>query len=101
MAPGIASGRAVLSSVSDPTLENSGQVAAPRVPIALAASEQATFPSAAFELSEKPFGRMVVDALICEGDGVVGLSSCGTLSSMSRPDGLSASAVVGCAVRLG
>ena len=40
-------------------------------------------------------------ALISEGDGVVGFWNCGTLRSTSRPEGVSASVVVGSAARLG
>jgi hypothetical protein len=69
--------------------------------MAESASEQLTFPSAAFGLIEKPSGRIVVVALISEGEGVVGLCSCGTLRSTSTPEAESACEVDGVAVRLG
>src|SRR5215213_5653689 len=101
MAPGRGSGSAALSRLRVPTLENSGQVTAFRVPIAVSASEQLSFPSAALGLIDTPSGKIVVEDLISEGDGVVALSSCGTRRSTSTPLGASDCVVVGFAVRLG
>src|SRR6476661_3661593 len=101
MAPSIGAGSAELSIERVPTLACSGQCAASTVPNEASSSVQETFPSAALVLIEKPGGRVTVDARISEGDGVPGLCVCGTLSSTSRPLGLSAWVVVGFAVRLG
>ena len=83
------------------TLENSGQVAGPNVPIAVSGSGHATFPSAAFGLIVKPSGRVTTDVRSSDGEGVWGLCSCGTLRIVSRPDGVSVAAVVELPVRLG
>ena len=55
-------GSAELSISRLPTLANSGQSAASRVPKLACASVQATLPSAAFGLIEKPGGRVTVAA---------------------------------------
>ena len=91
--------RAVRRTV--PTFENSGQWASSSVPIADSSSLQEILPSAAFGLIEKPSGRVTVVALISDGDGVLGLSSCGTLRSTSSPEAVSVSSVSGWAARLG
>ena len=52
-------------------------------------------PSAAFGLIEKPSGSVVVSDRISDGEGVTGLTSCGTLRSTSSPDGESVWVVVG------
>ena len=65
------------------------------------ASEQATLPSAALGLIEKPSGSSTALALISEGDGVLGSWNCGTIRSTSSPEAASVSVVVGSAARLG
>ena len=84
-----------------PIFEYSGQWAAKRVPIDVSASEQATFPSAALGLSVKPGGSVTLVVRISEDDGVVALCGCGTLSTVSRPDAVSARSVVGFTEMLG
>jgi hypothetical protein len=53
------SGSAELSRLSEPTFENSEQVARSRVPILVSASEHVALPSAALELIANPSGSVV------------------------------------------
>src|SRR5829696_3633255 len=101
MAPANTPGSTALWISRVPTFEYSGHSAWAKVPNRAARSEQATLPSAALELSEKPTGRVTVADLICDGEGVVGLWVCGTVRLMSRPEAVSACVVVGFAARLG
>ena len=98
---GSGAGSAATSSVSVPIFENSGQFAAQRGADRAQQSGQATLPSAAFGLIEKPCGSVTFAVFSSEGEGVIGLCVCGTLRSASRPEGVSAAAVVGFAVTLG
>jgi hypothetical protein len=67
------------------------------VPNIAAASEQEVFPSAALELIVKPGGRVMVVALIADGEGTVGLCVWGMERLTSIPEGVSARLVVGVA----
>ena len=71
------------------------------VPKFASASEQEVLPSAALGLIEKPTGSVTVAALISDGEGKVGLRSCGTVRSTSTPEAESVAVVVGLALRLG
>jgi hypothetical protein len=71
------------------------------VPNAASISVQESLPSAALGLIEKPTGSATVAPLISEGEGKVGLSSCGTVRLMSTPEAESVAVVVGRAERLG
>ena len=82
-------------------MENSGHCGFFGVPNVASASEQAVLPSAAFGLIENPSGRLTVGALISESEGESGLSDCGTLRSMSSPEAVSASVVVGVPIGAG
>src|SRR4051794_5575313 len=101
MPPGTGAGSAGLSITSVPIFENSGHSAPSRVPNFACESEQEVLPSAAFGLIEKPTGSFSVASFISEGDGKEGLSSCGTVRSMSTPDAESVAVVVGRALWLG
>ena len=101
MYPDNGPGRAELSIVRVPTLDVSGHWASSSVPNRASESLQALLPSAALGLIEKPAGNFTVTARISEGEGVLGLSSWGTLRSTSRPEAVSVSVVVGWALRLG
>src|SRR6185312_1765478 len=95
MPPWIGAGSARLSSVTVPILLCSGHWPSSEVPYRDWAKVQDTFPSADDELIEKPAGSVVMTALISESEGVVGLSFCGTWSSVSRPLAESAASVDG------
>ena len=62
--PGRTSGRAELSRERLPILENWGQFASVVVSKLIDAASQATLPSAAFGLIEKPSGKVTLTALI-------------------------------------
>jgi hypothetical protein len=94
-------GRTALWTSTVPTLANSGHCASSSVPNLASASRQAVLPSAAFGLIVKPGGSVIVLSLISDGEGTVGLCVCGTVRSMSSPDGVSASFVVGVAASEG
>src|SRR6478672_1266762 len=94
-------GSAATSTLRVPTLENSGQVAAKSVPIALRPSAHTTLPSDAPGLIEKPSGSVSVAERSSDGEGVRGLCVCGTFRSVSSPDAVSACEVVAFAVKAG
>src|SRR5262245_43809496 len=94
-------GSAELSSVRVPIFENSGQWAASSLPNDASESAQAVFPSAPPGQSEQPLGKVCTRERSGDPDGTLALSGCGTERSMSIPDAVSASPVVGCAVTLG
>ncbi len=73
----------------------------PLMPKPACCSVQATLPSAALGLIEKPSGRVTVVALIAEESGVSGSWYWGTLRLTANPEAVSVCVVVGFADRLG